>query len=89
MPLYTFEARDGERIEKLVPIGTNKIDVGGKLFKRSSVPDGFAFTGRASGFPSQAEQVKGGYHKLEQEKGSRFLDRSIFTTKQIKKAWGF
>ena len=89
MPIYTFESKDGDFIEKLVPIGTKRIVEGGKNYTRSTAPEGFAFTGSAVGIPSQADQVKDGYYKLEQEKGSRFLERSQFTTKQIKKAWGF
>ena len=33
-----------------------------------------------------AEQVKQGYHKLEQQ--AHALRKSQFSTKQIKKAWG-
>ena len=89
MPIYTFESDDGKSIEKLVPIGTNSIKVDGLTFPRQKAPESFALTGRASGSLSQSEQVRRGYYKLEQEKGSRFLNTSEFTTKQIKKAWGF
>ena len=89
MPLYIFESKDGDFIEKLVPIGTKQTTEGGKTYARSAAPEGFAFTGNAVGIPSQAEQVKDGYHQLEQRHGSRFLRKSQFSTKQIKNAWGF
>jgi len=81
MPLYSFESEGGDVVEQLVPIGTERIDIDGDEYTRQAAPEGFA--------PSQAEQVKDGYYKLEQTQGSRFLKKSQFTTKQIKKAWGF
>jgi len=36
--------------------------------------------------PSQTEQVRRGYYKLETEGGSGF--KSSYSKKQIKKAWG-
>jgi hypothetical protein len=89
MPLYSFESERGNIVEQLVPIGTGSIDIDGVRYTRQEVPEGFALTGIAVGSPSQAEQVKDGYYKLEQTQGSRFLKKSQFTTKQIKKAWGF
>ena len=89
MPLYSFESEKGNVVEELVPIGTERIDIDGVRYNRQEVPEGFALTGIAVGSPSQAEQVKDGYYKLEQTQGSRFLKKSQFTTKQIKKAWGF
>jgi hypothetical protein len=89
MPLYSFESKGGVVVEQLVPIGTERIDIDGDEYTRQEVPEGFALTGIAVGIPSQAEQVKDGYYKLEQTQGSRFLKKSQFTTKQIKKAWGF
>ena len=89
MPLYSFESEKGDVVEQLVPIGTERIDIDGVRYNRQEVPEGFALTGIAVGIPSQAEQVKDGYYKLEQTQGSRFLKKSQFTTKQIKKAWGF
>lgn len=89
MPLYSFESEKGNVVEELVPIGTERIDIDGVRYIRQEVPEGFALTGIAVGIPSQAEQVKDGYYKLEQTQGSRFLKKSQFTTKQIKKAWGF
>ena len=89
MPLYSFESERGDVVEQLVPIGTERIDIDGNEYTRQSAPEGFAVTGIAVGIPSQAEQVKDGYYKLEQKDGSRFLKKSTFTTKQIKKAWGF
>jgi len=89
MPIYSFQSSGGDVVDELVPLGTTKIKVNGKTYTKKEVPDGFALTGIASGMPSQAEQVKSGYHKLEQTLGSKFLDRSDFSAKQIKKAWGF
>jgi hypothetical protein len=89
MPLYSFESERGNIVEQLVPIGTERIDIDGVRYTRQTAPEGFALTGIAVGSPSQAEQVKDGYYKLEQTQGSRFLKKSQFTTKQIKKAWGF
>ena len=89
MPLYSFESEGGDVVEQLVPIGTERIDIDGIRYTRQAAPEGFALTGNAVGIPSQAEQVKDGYYKLEQTQGSRFLKKSQFTTKQIKKAWGF
>ena len=88
MPTYDFKSDDGQRIERLVSLGTEELIEEGVTYKRVPNLEGFAFTGRAVGGPPQKEQVKGGYYKLEQEKGSRFLKQSLFTTKQIKKAWG-
>jgi len=89
MPIYDFRDELGNTIEKVVPVGTTKLVQNGKSYKKVPVPSGFSFIGRAVGVVPQGEQVKAGYHKLEQDKGSRFLDRSPFTAKQIKKAWGF
>jgi len=89
MPLYSFESEVGVVVEQLVPIGTERIDIDGDEYTRQAVPEGFTLVGAVSKTPSQAEQVKDGYYKLEQTEGSRFLKKSQFTTKQIKKAWGF
>jgi len=88
MPIYDFKDEDGKQLERLVPLGTDEITEGGVAYKRVPNLKGFAFTGRAVGIPPQKDQVKDGYYKLEQEDGSRFLRKSLFTTKQIKKAWG-
>jgi len=89
MPLYTFENSEGDTIERLVPVGRETVTLDGVVYLKSCTPQGFAMTGKAVGIPSQAEQVKDGYHKLECAQGSRFLKRSPFSCKQIKKAWGF
>ena len=89
MPIYSFQSSGGDVVDELVPLGTTEIEVNGKKYTKQEVPEGFALTGIAVGIPSQAEQVKDGYYKLEQTQGSRFLKKSTFTTKQIKKAWGF
>lgn len=86
MPLYTFESASGDVVEKVVPVGTANLDIAGEAYSRSSAPSRFAFMGSASGMPSQEEQVRAGYHKLENEHGTRF--KSQFSKKQIKKAWG-
>ena len=89
MPLYTFENNAGDTIERLVPLGRETVTVDGVVYLRSCTPQGFAMTGVAVGLPPQKDQVKDGYYKLECSEGSRFLKKSTFSTKQIKKAWGF
>ena len=89
MPLYTFENSEGDTIERLVPVGRETVTVDGVVYLRSCTPQGFAMTGVAVGLPPQKDQVKDGYYKLECSEGSRFLKKSTFSTKQIKKAWGF
>jgi len=89
MPLYTFENNEGDTIERLVPLGREAVTVDGVVYLKSCTPQGFAMTGVAVGLPPQKDQVKAGYHKLECDEGSRFLEKSTFSTKQIKKAWGF
>tara|TARA_B100001245_G_scaffold234252_1_gene219436 strand:- start:105 stop:374 length:270 start_codon:yes stop_codon:yes gene_type:complete len=89
MPIYTFVSEGGEVVEEIVPSKTTHITREGVDYKRSMGQEGFSLTGRAVGIPSQAEQVKDGYYKLEQKEGSRFLRQSQFSTKQIKNAWGF
>ena len=89
MPLFDFSDNKGNIIECLVPKGTSTIDVDGVVYTKTDGPSGFAMPGKAVGIPSQEDQVKAGYHKLECEEGSRFLRQSTFSTKQIKKAWGF
>ena len=87
MPLFTFENSEGQTIERLVPRGRETVDVDGVVYLKSCAPQGFALMGKAVGLPSQKEQVKDGYYKLECQEGSRFLKKSNFSTKQIKKAW--
>tara|TARA_R110002020_G_scaffold83767_4_gene208052 strand:+ start:640 stop:906 length:267 start_codon:yes stop_codon:yes gene_type:complete len=88
MPIYSFTSKDGEVVDEIVPSGTDKLTIDGKEYKRSIANEGFIVSGQVK-LQSQAEQVKGGYYGLEQKEGSRFLKKSLFTTKQIKKAWGF
>ena len=88
MPLYSFISEGGKVVEKVVKSGTDRLTIDGVDYNRSIANEGFAVSGQVK-LPSQAEQVKDGYYKLEQSKGSRFLKNSTFTTKQIKKAWGF
>jgi len=90
MPLHTFKSGDGANsVERLVPRGTESIEIDGVTYLRDNSPQGFAMTGKAVGMPPQKEQVRDGYYKLECDKGSRFLDRSPYTAKQIKSAWEF
>tara|TARA_R100000329_G_scaffold113645_1_gene93272 strand:+ start:308 stop:574 length:267 start_codon:yes stop_codon:yes gene_type:complete len=88
MPLYSFISKDGKVIEKVVKSGTDRLTIDGKDYERSIANEGFAVSGQVK-LPSQAEQVRAGYYQQEQKQGSRFLKKSKFTTKQIKKAWGF
>jgi len=88
MPLYSFISEDGKVIEKVVKSGTERLTVDGVDYNRSIANEGFAVSGQAA-LPSQAEQVRAGYYKQEQKEGSRFLRKSQFSTKQIKRAWGF
>ena len=89
MPLYTFENNEGQTIERLVPRGRETVEVDGVVYLKSCTPQGFAMMGKAVGLPPQKEQGRDGYYKLECEEGSRFLKKSLFSTKQIKKAWEF
>ena len=89
MPLYNFENNKGNVIECLVPIGTTTLDVDGVTYIKSNSPTGFAMPGKAVGIKPQKDQVREGYYGLECKEGSRFLRQSTFSTKQIKKAWGF
>ena len=89
MPLYTFENNEGDTIERLVPVGRETVTVDGVVYLKSCTPQGFAMTGVAVGLPPQKDQVKDGYYQLECSEGARFLKKSTFSTKQIKKAWGF
>ena len=89
MPLFTFENGAGHIIERLVPRGRETVKVDGVVYLKTCAPHGFAMPGKAVGLPPQKDQVKDGYYRMECEKGSRFLDSSNFSTKQIKKAWGF
>ena len=88
MPLYSFISEDGKVIEKVVKSGTDRLTIDGTDYERSIANEGFAVSGQVK-LPSQAEQVRAGYYQQEQTQGSRFLKKSKFTTKQIKKAWGF
>ena len=88
MPIYSFVSEDGEVVDEIVPNGTDRLTIDGKDYRRSLADEGFTVANQVK-IPSQAEQVKGGYYKLECDEGSRFQRQSQFTTKQIKKAWGF
>jgi len=88
MPIYSFISKGGEVIEELVSSGTKRVTRDGVDYDRCIGSEGFIVSGQAK-IPSQAEQVRDGYYKLEQSRGSRFLKNSTFTTKQIKRAWGF
>ena len=89
MPLYNFANDKGSIIECLVPSGTDTVDVDGVTYIRSNDPTGFSMPGKAVGIKPQEDQVKEGYYNMECKEGSRFLRQSTFSTKQIKKAWGF
>ena len=89
MPLFEFENSEGDIIEQLVPKGREAIEVDGVVYLKTCAPQGFAMTGVAVGLPPQKDQVKDGYYQLECNEGSRFLKKSLFSTKQIKRAWGF
>ena len=58
MPIYSFVSDEGDVIEKVVPRGTDSIDIGGKKYKRSIVNEGFSI-GSLVSIPTPAEQVKG------------------------------
>ena len=88
MPIYSFASEDGKTLDEIVPLGTDHITRDGVRYEKVLADECFA-VGNQVKIPSQAEQVKDGYHKLEQKEGSRFLRKSQFSTKQIKRAWGF
>ncbi len=88
MPLFDFSDDKGNIIECLVPKGTSTIDVDGVVYTKTDGPSGFAMPGKAVGIKPQKDQVKDGYYQLECNEGSRFMKKSLFSTKQIKRAWG-
>ena len=88
MPLFEFENSEGDTIERLVPRNRKTVKVDGVVYTKVTARQGFAMTGGAVGLPPQKDQVKDGYYKLECIEGSRFLKKSLFSTKQIKRAWG-
>ena len=88
MPLFEFENSEGDTIERLVPRNRKIVKVDGVVYTKVTAPQGFAMTGVAVGLPPQKDQVKDGYYQLECNEGSRFLKKSLFSTKQIKRAWG-
>ena len=88
MPIYSFASEDGKTLDEIVPLGTDHITRDGVRYGKVLADECFS-VGNQVKIPSQAEQVKDGYHKLEQKEGSRFLRKSQFSTKQIKNAWGF
>ena len=88
MPIYSFASEDGKTLDEIVPLGTDHITRDGVRYGKVLADECFS-VGNQVKIPSQAEQVKDGYHKLEQKEGSRFLRKSQFSTKQIKRAWGF
>ena len=89
MPLFEFENSEGDTIERIVPRNRKIVKVDGVGYTKVTAPQGFAMTGVAVGLPPQKDQVKDGYYQLECNEGSRFLKKSLFSTKQIKRAWGF
>jgi hypothetical protein len=88
MPIYSFASEDGKTLDEIVPLGTDHITRDGVRYGKVLADECFS-VGNQVKIPSQAEQVKDGYHQLEQRHGSRFLRKSQFSTKQIKRAWGF
>ena len=88
MAVCSVVSEEGDVSEAVVPRGTESVDIGGKRYKRWIVNEGLSI-GCLVSIPTPAEQVKQGYHKLEQTEGSSLLRKSQFSTKQIKKAWGF
>ena len=87
MPIYSFASEDGKTLDEIVPLGTDYITRDGVRYGKVLADECFT-VGNQVKIPSQSEQVKDGYHKLEQKEGSRFLRKSQFSTKQIKRAWG-
>ena len=88
MPIYSFVSEGGEVVEDIVTPKTTRITRDGVDYKRCIANEGFTVANQVK-IPSQAEQVKGGYYKLECDEGSRFQRQSHFTTKEIMIAWGF
>jgi hypothetical protein len=82
MPIYAFE-REGQTIERIVPMGTDSIVVDGRKWTRNNITR-FAPTGFARELELK-DHVKRGFSRLEDRHGSRF--ESTFTKKQIRKIW--
>lgn len=94
MPIYQYESIvDGGIIEEVKPVARrDECPVG---HRRISVPKSLTVVGAGSRVPAgtplstlpQKEQVRQGYHKMEERLGSRF--KSKHSKKTISKAWGF
>jgi len=83
MPIQTFQSNDGVTLDEIVPIGTESIRRGSKLYKRVFPLAGFSYPVRSEMTPK--ESVWAGYRKNETKRNGR---RSSFSAKQIKAAWG-
>ncbi len=82
MPIREYENEDGEIVEILhgaqevtIPAGWRKVISAGS-FSTGSVRE-----------ETMGDKIKKGYYKEECKSGSRF--KSQFSTKSIKKAWGW
>jgi len=82
MPFIEYETPEGEVVEVF---HRSRKDKAPKNSKRLISAASFS-TGSVKE-EGMSEKVKGGYHRSECEKGSRF--RSNYSKKQIKTAWGW
>ena len=83
MPIYEYIDRDGSVKEVLVSSIKNRDAIQG----RTSVPSRVCVrVGGGNRNRPLKEDVKRGYHQLEQRSGSRWP--STFSKQQIKRAWG-
>jgi hypothetical protein len=91
MPIYVFEAADGERIEaqRLIADRNRPLVRGGKRFRRLTAPESLSVLGHAV-HPvlgaNHADRIKKAYHRLEEKQGSRFTGCE-FKKKDIKNIW--
>jgi hypothetical protein len=83
MPLYEYEAADGERREVLLPSPKPILNWEGKRFRRVEVVP-FALAGMKS-IPTLGDEVMRGYRIEEQKAGARF--RTRLPSRRIKEAW--
>lgn len=82
MPIYEFIAPNGDTVEAVVPMGTNRIKRDGVCYEKAQCPQAISITGRMAA-PTTSDLMKDGY-KREEDRGWR----SRYSKNQVKKAWG-
>ena len=83
MPIYEYEAADGERREVLLPSPQLVMSWDGKKFRR--VPVARFSLGGFAPIPTMGRDILRGYRDQEDQHGSRL--RLKIPAKKIKEAW--